>query len=129
MPILRPYLDSTHSQDFHFLDEAEYDAWWLGCEDIRNSLGTTNGYCHPFTSSDEVRHMYKQWLESCGRFIVQYGRNRVPKDIKLAINDVEERENLPKTDWKELKIHVNMSGPYGVPHYTFLFEDDGHEVS
>ena len=49
--------------------------------------------------------------------------------IKLAINDVEERENLPKTDWKELKIHVNMSGPYGVPHFTFLFEDDGHEVS
>ena len=42
---------------------------------------------------------YREWIDSVHSFINDWGKEKVPKDIRISLNEVEEGCGLPITTW------------------------------
>ena len=42
---------------------------------------------------------FQTWLQHCNIFIQNWGTSKIPEDIRLAIQDVQQNLNLPVTDF------------------------------
>ena len=48
----------------------------------------------------EISNLYKAWIASIKELVTKYGENRIPQDIKWAMNSAEEGVGVEKTVWE-----------------------------
>ena len=49
--------------------------------------------------TDEIRSLYDQWMSNIKAFRDRFGEDKVPQDIKWALNSAEEGLGIEVTQW------------------------------
>ena len=65
-------------------------AWTRGVEEIKSAIAGV----HAGTIAN-----YGNWLVMVSRFIEEWGKGRVPHDVRHAYNSVQEGVGVPVTGW------------------------------
>jgi len=81
---------------YAFATAADGEEWNFSVGDIKSIIYSINndGKAGP----PRVPH-YRRWLSTVRTFIVYWGVDLVPNDIRRAVNSVEENLDLPLTVW------------------------------
>jgi len=83
---------------YTFASSDSYGEWSLGVGDIKRRIYSINNDGR--AGAPRVPHC-RRWLAIVSAFVVVWGVDRVPNDIRRAVNDVEGNLGLPLTVWDD----------------------------
>ena len=95
------YMTGPRHQEQHtFATQAElaqWDAMVLALKEESSAVFHRRTAVGAIT--DEIRSLYDQWMSNVKAFRDQFGEDKVPQDIKWALNSAEEGLGLEVTQW------------------------------
>ncbi len=87
------YISGSKVMVIEFVSEASYSVWVMEVERIKHHIALIN-------DKDEI-HDYSGWMKSVHDFRKSVGDGMVPRDIRDALNSVENGEGLELTVFEE----------------------------
>lgn len=82
-----------------FLNKEDHAQWDSYIRTIKHGSDYINALADAHVPESELVLYVNQWLGFCREFIIIWGPNKVPLDIRLAINEYEEHFGKPKTSF------------------------------
>jgi len=83
---------------YSFATSEAYGDWSFGVSTIKGCIQSINNDGH--AEAPRVPH-YRAWLALVNAFVLLWGVDLVPNDIRRAVNDVEGNIGLPLTVWDD----------------------------
>jgi len=84
--------------EYTFASTDAYEEWSFSVGDIKSRIYHINNDGR--AGAPRVPH-YRRWLAIVNTFVVLWGVDRVPNDIRRAVNDVEGNLGLSLTVWDD----------------------------
>ena len=91
---------SNHQEYYTFATQADYAEWDATVHALKAESSSVHGRRMSVGSiTSEIRSLYNQWITNVKAFRDRFGEDKVPQDIKWALNSAEEGLNLEVTQW------------------------------
>ena len=85
---------------FSFEDARTHAQWWACINAIKGSIARINDNLAQTGRQGQGNISdYQQWITNVKEFIDIFGYDKVPEDIRKALNDVERGCHVPVTQW------------------------------
>lgn len=82
---------------FYFQDRAQASDWMKDTTEVKRSIALINDNEGRNRNPDEAAYM--PWLELVRTYKTKWGKQFVPPDVRVAVNDVEKNLGLEETTW------------------------------
>ena len=99
MPFTALYTTGIHQEIFNFDSVEEKNSWEMEVLKIKAESATAYNKKEQDGLTGEIRVLYQQWIDHVKTFSRDFGEDRVPQDIKWALNTAEEAFDLGVTQW------------------------------
>ncbi len=96
------YVTGANHQELHtFATEAELRAWdaMVLALKAESSAVDSRRMANGGEITTQVRALYNQWMANVKAFRDRFGEEKVPADIKWALNSAEEGLGIEETQW------------------------------
>ena len=95
------YTTGSRHQEYHtFATQAELAEWDAMVIALKEESSTVfNQRLSVGSITAEIRSLYDQWMTNVKAFRDHFGEDKVPQDIKWALNTAEEGLGIEVTQW------------------------------
>ena len=107
------YVSGTWERMYSFESRREVNMWEAQLLGIKKRIAQIN---EDGNAGAARVPKYRLWRRSAIEFLVAWGQERVPPDIKMAVNSVEEEIGVEPTAWEELALLSDGPGDEPVDH-------------
>ena len=91
---------SNHQEYYTFATQAEFAEWEAKVFALKaESSSVLERRIAVGSVTSAIRSLYNQWITNVKAFRDQFGEDKVPQDIKWALNSAEEGLNMEVTQW------------------------------
>ena len=99
MPVTALYTTGIHEEVVTFDTDEERVSWNSGVQKIKAESAALFERREAEGLTPQIRALYVEWMKGIKAFKEAFGENRVPQDIKWALNTAEEGLGIEVTQW------------------------------